>query len=168
MKISLDTDVLIKLCKNENHETDKFLKICKSKNVKIIIGLQVSKEFFKKMSKKEEKNFEKLNKYIESDPQKYFTISESVIGGPDIMPGPAYKEFNHPTDTLKEYKKYQEKEGKKSSYNWIQKRQSDPKIYSRAVDLDCDYLLTQNTNHFKGKDKKYKTKIITLNNFINF
>ncbi len=163
MKICIDTSTLINLCKNKDDFIDKFVDIIERLKISLFIPPTVQEEF-KSRTKNEQDNFERLEKYVIYDNQRYFTLDKSTLDGPDILPGSAYEAFNHPIDSIRAYK---ESGSLKSPEGWIQKKQSDPNIYSRAVDLDCDYFITENLNDFKNKDEKFKTKIFNLKEFIN-
>lgn len=160
MKISLDTSTLINLCKNKDNVLNKFINYIKKKDILVFMSLTAQAEFIKGLTEEEKINFNKLSKYVTYDNQKYVTVGESVVGDPDIIPGSAFEGFNMPLDSKKAYLK---SGSRKTIHGWIKKKQTDATVYSRAVDLGCDYLITENIKDFKGKDKKFKTKIINLN-----
>jgi predicted nucleic acid-binding protein len=157
-KIIFDTSSLIRLCNKE--EFNKiFINLIKK--FKIVLSTTVIDEFNKKASEFEQKNLQKIKKESKIVSDNYLTIGESSIGVSSIPPSSYGVFYKTPIDTKKAYK---ESGTKLSIKEWITKKQNDGRIFSHAIENNCDIIITDDSNF--QRDFDYKVSIIKIEKFI--
>jgi len=161
MKIALDTNAVINICK-VNSNVEQILNYMQSNpTFKLFINKRVVEEFNKHNSQNELKNLNVLLDKVNLNSKQYFTIGVSMIDGPDTIPPESYDFFNKDFSE----QKYVESGTSKTKTEWVRKYQADPTIYSIANDYLCDFLVTDNRKDFQKAAKKFHTKIISIADF---
>jgi len=147
MKYALDTNTLITICKNTAY-IKNLITFLDSGN-QVFVHQKVLEEFTEKASEAEVKNFNQLSNKINIETRRWFTIGASVIGGQDMIARESFSAFEKDYDENK-YEEHLENSSKsKTESEYVQKIQSDPTIFSWAVENNCNYFVTNNLKDFR-------------------
>lgn len=141
IKVALDTNFIIKLCKNNNIDLLRTVLDQLSKPSPIVKGYIQTRsieEFKKKASTNEISKFYRLMNVCDVDKDRFFTIGNSVIGSSDKIP---FDNYNELTEDYNETK-FINSGSNKSRSDWTISKQGDATIVSFATEKGCQLIVT--------------------------
>lgn len=175
MKIALDTNAIINLCKSDEL-TSTIAKYLDDADTQLILVSYAVEEFAAKASSQELLNFKRLENASMHDEQRYFTLGVSHLDGPDVLRGDGaiidgiQKEVYNIGSAYEEYRANQLRDGNsvKDIQKWLAQNnhQADAVIYERATELNCDYLVTMDDRIKRVVPPTHSCQPINLNEFM--